>query len=152
MSALLDLQIACDNKDCPTEAQVQQCLDLVFAEQELDEQEITVRLVEKAESQQLNAEYRDKDKPTNVLSFPFEAPPGIPINLLGDLVICADVVSEEAAQQNKPILHHWFHMLVHGTLHLLGFDHIEDSEADQMETLEIAILAKLGIDDPYKDH
>lgn len=152
MTALVDLQVACESTDCPSQEQVQQCLDLVFKEQGLDEQEITVRLVEKQESQQLNAEFRGKDKPTNVLSFPFEAPPGIPINLLGDLVICADVVSEEAKQQNKQVLHHWYHMLVHGTLHLLGFDHIEDNDADQMETLEIAILAKLGIDDPYKDH
>lgn len=152
MSALLDLQIACENNACPSEEQIQRCLDTVFAAQQVSEQEITVRLVEKQESQQLNSAYRGKHKPTNVLSFPFESPPGITLNLLGDLVICADIVSEEAEQQNKSVVHHWYHMLVHGTLHLLGFDHIKDSDADQMESLEIAILAKLGIDDPYQDH
>ncbi len=126
------------------------CLDSVLEHQELGEQEITVRIVDKGESQRLNSEYRDKNKPTNVLSFPFEAPPGIELDLLGDLVICADIVSQEAQQQNKSALHHWYHMLVHGSLHLMGFDHIKDHEADQMEALEIAILAKIGVDDPYQ--
>lgn len=150
MSVLLDLQLACQNSDIPTHEQIQMCLDSVLEHQELGEQEITVRIVDKDESQRLNSEYRDKNKPTNVLSFPFEAPPGIELNLLGDLVICADIVSQEAQQQNKSALHHWYHMLVHGSLHLMGFDHIKDHEADQMEALEIAILAKIGVDDPYQ--
>jgi probable rRNA maturation factor len=92
------------------------------------------------------------DKPTNVLSFPFESPPEVKLDLLGDLVICAEVVEQEAQQQNKNLMHHWAHMIVHGTLHLLGYDHVEDSDAQQMEALEITILAKLAIDDPYQDN
>ena len=95
-----------------------------------------MRIVEEAESQELNGQYRGKDSPTNVLSFPFELPPGVPAEemnfLLGDLVICAAVVASEAAQQNKDLYHHWAHMLIHGALHLLGFDHIESVEAEQM--------------------
>lgn len=152
MSAILDLQIACENPHIPSAAQMQICLDMVLSAQNLTEQEITVRIVSCEESQQLNGQYRENNKPTNVLSFAFEAPAEIDINLLGDLVICADIVEQEATEQNKPILHHWLHMLVHGTLHLLGLDHIKDEEAKRMEGLEIAILAKLDIDDPYKDH
>lgn len=150
MSVLLDLQVACENPDIPCQEKIQRCLDSVLLHQDMGEQEITVRIVDKDESQQLNHEYRGKDKPTNVLSFPFESPPGIDMNLLGDLVICADIVSEEAQQQNKSALHHWYHMLVHGSLHLMGFDHLEDHDADHMEALEIAILAKIGVDDPYQ--
>ena len=84
-----------------------------------------------------------------MLSFPFEAPEGLQIPLLGDLVICADVVTEEAFQQNKTTDAHWAHMVVHGCLHLLGYDHIEDAEAEEMESLEICILNTMGIDDPY---
>ena len=157
MKALLDLQIACEAADLPNEEQLQRWLDMVLTRGVFDEhsdqqQEITVRIVERAESQQLNHQYRGKNSATNVLSFPFEAPPGLSLNLLGDLVICADVVAQEAKQQNKVLLHHWAHMLVHGTLHLLGFDHIEDDEAEQMESMEIVILSKLAIDDPYQDH
>jgi len=107
------------------------------------------------ESQSLNLEFRGKDKPTNVLSFPFEIPPEMAHiqeemgNLIGDLVICAPVVESEAKEQNKPLMHHWAHMVVHGCLHLLGYDHIKDAEADVMENLERQILAKLDITDPY---
>ncbi len=112
--------------------------------------EMSIRIVEKSESQQLNHEYRGKDKPTNVLSFPFENPPGLDLPLIGDLVICADVVKQEAAEQNKTLDAHWAHMVVHGCLHLLGYDHIEDDEAEVMETMEKRILLQLGFDDPYK--
>lgn len=152
MSALLDLQVACEHPDLPDQKSVQQWLDAVLADRKLEEQEVTVRFVTPMESQQLNREYRQKDKPTNVLSFPFDAPDGIELDLLGDLVICAEVVAEEAAQQQKPVEHHWAHMIVHGTLHLLGFDHIDDKDAEQMEALEVKILSQLGIDDPYQDH
>lgn len=112
--------------------------------------EICIRLVEPTESQQLNSDYRGKDAPTNVLSFPFEAPEGIPMELLGDLAICADIVAKEAHEQNKPVLNHWAHMVIHGTLHLIGFDHINDSDAEQMETLETTLLASINIPDPYQ--
>lgn len=114
--------------------------------------EITIRVVDETESQELNSAYRGKDKPTNVLSFPFEQPPGLNLPLLGDLVVCQSVVATEAEQQNKTLTAHWAHMLVHGTLHLLGYDHINDEEAEQMESLEVQILNSLGIDDPYIDH
>ena len=97
----------------------------------------------------LNHEYRGKDKPTNVLSFPFEAPPGIELDLLGDLIICRQVVEKEAEEQSKPLLAHWAHMVVHGSLHLLGYDHIEDDEAEEMESLETEIMQTMGFEDPY---
>jgi len=115
-----------------------------------DEYELTLRIVDKDEIQTLNKTYRHKDKPTNVLSFPFEAPAQVQLPLLGDLVICHDVVLEEAHQQQKTIAHHWAHMVIHGVLHLIGYDHMDDSEAQSMENLEIQILDKLGIADPYR--
>jgi probable rRNA maturation factor len=111
--------------------------------------EVTIRIVGVAESQALNSEYRGKDKPTNVLSFPFEAPAGITVPLAGDLVICAPVVEKEASEQHKEALAHWAHMVVHGMLHLQGYDHIQDSEAEVMEALEIRLLAQLGFSNPY---
>jgi len=100
--------------------------------------------------QELNRDYRGKDKPTNVLSFPFEAPAGITMPLAGDLVICAPVVEQEAADQNKTLESHWAHMVVHGMLHLQGHDHTDDKEAETMEALEIQLLAQLGFANPYQ--
>lgn len=114
--------------------------------------ELTVRMVAVEESQQLNFEYRGKDKPTNVLSFPFEVPEHVPLELVGDLVICAAVVQQEAEEQKKSQDMHWAHMVVHGCLHLLGFDHIKDDEAEIMENLERQIMAQLGYPDPYLDN
>lgn len=111
--------------------------------------ELTLRLVDEAESAALNAEYRHKQGPTNVLSFPFEAPPGAASRLLGDLVICAPVVMREAQAQHKDVQAHWAHMVVHGVLHLRGYDHLTDIEASTMEALETAILARLGYANPY---
>ncbi|MCC4264978.1 rRNA maturation RNase YbeY [Oceanimonas baumannii] len=151
MTLWLDLQIACDEAPgLPAEQDIETWLAAAL-EGERDETEVTVRLVDEAESQELNRDYRGKDKPTNVLSFPFEAPPGVELPLLGDLVICRQVVEREAAEQNKPLQAHWAHMVVHGCLHLLGFDHIKDDEADIMEAREIRILARLGMDNPYQD-
>ncbi|MCU7819580.1 MAG: rRNA maturation RNase YbeY [gamma proteobacterium symbiont of Lucinoma myriamae] len=119
------------------------------------EYELTIRIVDKDEIQSLNKTYRHKDKATNVLSFPYEdfpfdAPVEIQLPLLGDLVICHDIVVEEAQQQNKTVEAHWAHMVVHGVLHLKGYDHINDDEAQEMEALEIEILKKLTIADPYQ--
>ena len=151
MSVILDLQLACaDTANLPSEADFQRWLDaavLPFQE----EAEVTVRLVDEAESNQLNLTYRGKDKPTNVLSFPFECPPGVELPLLGDLIICRQVVEREASEQNKPLLAHWAHMVVHGSLHLLGYDHIDDEEAEEMEALEVEFMQALGYDNPYQD-
>lgn len=115
--------------------------------------DITLRLVDSDESQSLNRDYRGKDKPTNVLSFPYDMPEGLPADALdaqlGDIVICAQVVMREAADQHKAIDAHWAHMVVHGVLHLLGHDHIDDTDAAQMEALEIKILHGLGFANPY---
>ena len=122
------------------------------------------------EVQQLNKQYRDKDKPTNVLSFPMDLPEEVlhemsremnqvndqqgleqeAVSLLGDIVLCAPVIKQEAAQQSKTEEEHWAHMVVHGMLHLQGYDHIEDAEAEQMERLEVEILDRLGFADPYQ--
>lgn len=148
MSIILDLQLASSAADLPTAAQFQSWLEAAILPFQ-DEAEVTIRIVDEQESQQLNLQYRGKDKATNVLSFPFQCPPGIELPLLGDLVICAGVVSAEASEQNKPLAAHWAHMVVHGCLHLLGFDHINDADAEQMEVEEIQILQQLGIKNPY---
>jgi probable rRNA maturation factor len=148
MSIILDLQLASTASDLPSESQIQQWLDAAILPFQA-EAEVTVRIVDESESQQLNFDYREKDKPTNVLSFPFQCPPGIELPLLGDLVICAAVVAQEAKEQQKTLSAHWAHMVVHGSLHLLGFDHINDDDAAEMEAEEIQILAELGFADPY---
>ena len=114
-----------------------------------DAAELAIRLVDEAESQQLNQHYRDKDAPTNVLSFPADLPEGVELALLGDLVICAPIVAAEAADQGKTALAHWAHLTIHGTLHLLGFDHISSVDAKRMEGEERRVLADLGYRDPY---
>lgn len=149
MGVFVDMQVVYEAEGTPQESQFQHWVETALAGRASDDAELTIRIVSKQESQSLNHQYRGKDKPTNVLSFPFEVPEGLTLPLLGDLVICADVVSAEAAEQAKPLHAHWAHMVVHGCLHLLGYDHIDDAEAEEMESLEICILNTLGIDDPY---
>ncbi|MCQ1059477.1 rRNA maturation RNase YbeY [Photobacterium sp. DNB23_23_1] len=151
MAIYLDLQVATENTSgMPSEAQFQQWLDAAVTPFQADA-ELTIRLVDEEESQTLNHDYRGKDKPTNVLSFPFEAPPGVELELLGDLIICRQVVEKEAKEQDKPLNAHWAHMVVHGSLHLLGYDHIEDDEAEEMEGLETEIMQQMGYADPYAE-
>ncbi|MCC3717309.1 rRNA maturation RNase YbeY [Rouxiella badensis] len=146
---ILDLQIASESSEgLPAESDFQQWLEAVLPQFQ-EESEVTIRIVDEAESHELNMTYRGKDKPTNVLSFPFEAPPGMEMPLLGDLVICRQVVEQEAREQNKALNAHWAHMVVHGSLHLLGYDHIEEEEAEEMEAIEIEIMQSLGHPDPY---
>ncbi len=102
------------------------------------------------EMQQLNNQYRDKNKPTNVLSFPMQSPEEVDINLLGDIVLCVPVINNEAVQQSKPVNAHWAHMVVHGMLHLQGHDHVKSDEAENMERFEISILKQLGFTNPYQ--
>ncbi len=145
-------QVACEADMVPSRARVERWVAAVLAGHR-DEAEVVVRVVTAEEGRQLNSNYRGRDYATNVLSFPFEAPPGFDEDLpeLGDLVICAEVVADEAAEQGKPPEHHWAHMVVHGTLHLLGYDHMEEVEALEMEGTEQRILAGLGIPDPYRE-
>ncbi|MEO8779812.1 MAG: rRNA maturation RNase YbeY [Rhodanobacter sp.] len=111
--------------------------------------ELSIRIVDVDEGLALNRDYRGKDYATNVLSFPVELPAGVTAALIGDLAICASVVWREATEQGKPPRDHWAHLTIHGVLHLLGHDHIEDAEATAMESLETRILAGLGVADPY---
>ncbi|WP_426285243.1 rRNA maturation RNase YbeY [Luteibacter sp. E-22] len=111
--------------------------------------EVSIRIVDADEGRALNLQYRGRDYATNVLSFPADLPPGLNLPLIGDLVICAPVVAREAAEQGKRLADHWAHLTIHGTLHLLGYDHIEEAEAEAMEGLETRVLAGLGIADPY---
>ena len=134
----------------PTQAQFESWVRIAVG-QTMPAVELTIRLVEVSESQHLNHTYRGKDKPTNVLSFPFEAPAEIDLPLLGDLIICVDVVQKEAQEQDKSLEAHWAHMVIHGCLHLLGYDHIIDEEAEEMESLETQLLEHLGFTDPYKE-
>lgn len=166
MSIEIEVQYEIDRTGLPTEAQFQQWVNAALAGRQ-DEGELCIRIVDEEESHELNHQYRGKDKPTNVLSFPFEMPelpddlpeeilaamqaedPG---NILGDLVVCAAVVAQEAGEQKKALHDHWAHMIVHGSLHLLGYDHINDQDAEIMEQLERDILAQLAIADPYQEN
>lgn len=119
----------------------------------VSDREITVRFVEEDEGRLLNMQFRHKDNATNVLSFPADFPSGLPqteCSSLGDIVICGPIVEREAAEQNKRAVDHWCHMLVHGTLHLLGFDHQDDKAAREMERIETEALAACGIGNPYQ--
>ncbi|QEH17373.1 rRNA maturation RNase YbeY [Histophilus somni] len=148
-NVIIDLQIASeDTTNLPSVEQIQLWANAAIRA-ENSQPEMTVRIVDEEESHHLNLTYRGKDKPTNVLSFPFECPDEIELPLIGDLVICRQVVEREATEQEKPLMAHWAHMIVHGSLHLLGYDHIEDDEAEEMERLETEIMLSLGFTDPY---
>ncbi|CAJ0993009.1 rRNA maturation RNase YbeY [Pantoea sp. Nvir] len=148
-TVILDLQLACkQTRGLPDKAVFQRWLEAVVIPFH-SECEVTIRLVDEVESNDLNMTYRGQDKPTNVLSFPFEMPLSIDIPLLGDLIICRQLVEQEAAKQGKSTESHWAHMVVHGTLHLLGYEHIEDHKAKEMEAMETEIMLALGYPDPY---
>lgn len=146
----LEIQTIFESAGQPSEHQIQQWVDAALTGLDRDT-EIVIRIVDEQESAQLNEQYRHKHGPTNILSFPFEVPDiaEIELNLLGDLVICAPVLEKEAKEQNKSLADHWAHIIVHGVLHLLGYDHIDEAEADIMESKEIAILNTLNINNPY---
>jgi len=146
----LDLQIASEGQ-APSLEQLQQWCALALRQRSADS-ELTIRLVDEAEGRELNNTWRHKDYATNVLSFPADVPEGLlDIPLLGDLVICVPVVEREAVEQGKSLEAHWAHLVIHGCLHLLGYDHIDDDEAEEMESLEQNLLAELGHPDPYAD-
>ena len=146
----LDLQIACEFDNLPSEEQFALWADKALSKFR-DESELSIVISDEAQSQQLNNDYRGKNKPTNVLSFEFEAPPGIDLPLVGDLIICPAIVLAEAIEQEKSFHDHFAHMVIHGCLHLLGFDHIKSEDAFEMESIEKQLLAELNIADPYRD-
>ena len=113
--------------------------------------QVSIEIVDEQLSQELNKTYRNQNKPTNVLSFSLDLPEGVEEDLIGDLAICAPLVEAEAQSQGKPILHHWAHLTIHGVLHLLGYDHIEEEQAEEMEQLEMKLLKRLDIPNPYED-
>jgi probable rRNA maturation factor len=151
----VDVQFACEDAGVPDEDFIRSWVELAADRSGRLPQrnvEFAVRIVGAAEIQTLNQLYRNKDSATNVLSFPAGAIEGLPEDAaqqMGDIVVCASVVRDEAVRQSKPLEDHWAHMLIHGTLHLLDYDHGEDKDAEQMEHLERAILESRGIADPY---
>lgn len=146
----ITLQTATQIGNLPTRAQFRRWVAAALADRR-DAAEVSLRIVDEEEGASLNRTWRHKDYPTNVLSFPAHLPAELKSPLLGDLVICAPVVVREAAEQGKSPEAHWAHLVVHGTLHLLGYDHENDMDAAQMEALETAILAGLGYPDPYRE-
>lgn len=149
MTHEVDVQIACDEDDVPDTEQFRDWARAAVGKLREDS-ELTIRIVDEAEIERLNRTYRHKVGATNVLSFPFDAPAEVKIPLLGDIVICAPVVRREANEQSKSADAHWAHMVVHGTLHLLGFDHNQEREAQEMEEMETRILSDLGFENPYE--
>jgi len=147
MTIELDVQNATAFKPLPDDALFGRWVETAL--QGTSEAELTLRLVDRDESRKLNQRYRGKDQPTNVLSFPAELPPDLGIPLLGDIVLCAPLVGEESAAQNKSLSAHWAHLVIHGVLHLLGHDHQGEREAVEMEATEVELLASLGFANPY---
>ncbi len=145
---LIEIQSIYTSKGQPDQEQIQRWVDASLDGYHQDT-EIVVRIVDEQESAELNQQYRHKTGSTNILSFPVEIPEGIELNLLGDLVICAPVLEKEALEQNKVLTDHWAHIIIHGVLHLLGYDHIDETQAELMESKEITILNTLSIKNPY---
>jgi probable rRNA maturation factor len=146
----LEIQVATKSFDLPNSAQLQRWVDAVLTDQGKDI-EVVLRIVDESESAALNEQYRHKSGSTNILSFPSDLPDEVELDAdwLGDLVICAPVLAREAQEQGKRLHDHWAHIVIHGLLHLLGYDHIEPDEAEAMETLEINILHQLNLNNPY---
>src|SRR5579862_4310248 len=145
------IQHAADKTLAPSSALLRKWAKSTLRDQ-IEAAEITIRLVSIEEMTQLNESYRHKKGPTNVLSFPFSMPNNIEIDppILGDIVICSEVIHREAHEQGKTTDAHWAHMIVHGIFHLLGYDHVIDSEAEIMESLEIKCMQAMGFPNPYK--
>lgn len=146
----VDLQVATECDDLPSAQQLRTWIGVALSDR-MDRGEITVRIVGESESAALNQRYRNRLGPTNVLAFPFDTALPLALPLLGDIVICAPVVQREATEQGKQPQSHWAHMVVHGTLHLLGYDHQTPFQAQQMESLEQRLLAALGFPNPYAE-
>jgi len=151
MKAEIEIQHASNATEIPDEDAFRLWVKttLAFVNYDKPQAELTIRLVDEEEGKQLNQQWRQKPYPTNVSSFPFDAPPDIELFLLGDIVICVPVVIREAQEQKKSLSAHWAHLVIHAVLHLLGYDHIESQQAHIMESLEINILQQLNYPNPY---
>ncbi|AWI55733.1 rRNA maturation RNase YbeY [Sinorhizobium fredii] len=161
----LDIQISVEEGDWPSEDELRAlsarilgaAADFLAAEEKQpfpdEPPELSLVFTDDQSMREINAEWRNQDKPTNVLSFPaFPVTPGrMPGPMLGDIIVAYETLKREAAEMEKPVEEHLTHLLVHGFLHLFGYDHIEDDEAERMEGLETRILACLGLSDPYGD-
>ncbi|MFK0569757.1 rRNA maturation RNase YbeY [Endozoicomonas sp.] len=148
-SVHIDVMINSTSSQLPDQSELEKWTTAAVGELRPDA-EISLLIVDTEEGAELNRQWRNKEGPTNVLSFPSDLPAELELPLLGDLIICAPVVEREAIEQKKSLNSHWAHMMVHGTLHLLGYDHIDDQEAEEMESLETDILGQLGYPDPYQ--
>lgn len=146
----IEIQRICTTELQPSDEQLIQWSKMVLQDVH-HPVEMVIRIVDEIESAQLNQIYRHKEGATNILSFPIELPDEIDLNLIGDLVICAPVLQREAKSQNKPLINHWAHIVIHGILHLLGYDHIDEVDAHVMESKEISLLNLLMIPNPYED-
>ena len=144
----IELQYECEATNPPSEQDFQTWSEAALKDNKYTE--LVIRLVTAEESSELNNDYRGKDYPTNVLSFADEEIPGFPATSLGTLVICPEVMTKESSDMAIEIMDHWAHLVVHGTLHLQGYDHENDADAEEMESEEVKILAKLGINNPYE--
>ncbi len=146
----VEIQLASKSKFIPDQQQFQNWVDAVLTD-ESQHSEIVIRVIDEDEMIEFNQQYRHKSGPTNILSFPFEAPDSVESDLLGDLLVCAPVIETESKQQKKTLENHWAHIIVHGVLHLIGYDHINDMDAEEMEALEVMILKTITINNPYEE-
>ena len=142
----VEVQYGVDDQGIPNEQQFQAWAACIEASKDL---EVSIRIVDEQEMAELNFQYRKKSGPTNVLSFPADLPADVDVPFLGDVIICAPIVAQEATRQEKSLVSHWAHMSVHGILHLQGYDHINEADAAKMESLETSILNNLGFENPY---
>ncbi|MDH3693714.1 MAG: rRNA maturation RNase YbeY [Gammaproteobacteria bacterium] len=149
MSVDVVVQNVSATSDVPSNENISRWAQTALNDIEQEKSELTVRVVDENEIRELNRTYRGKDQATNVLSFPFTDPPQTATNILGDVVVCASVIKREAQEQNKAQDAHWAHMIVHGVLHLCGYDHEQQTQAEQMERMETTVLAQLGFPAPY---
>lgn len=148
MSSQISLEVKSDHLQHPSETDINHWVTAVLTGENRSG-EISICVVDETDMAELNQQYRNKPGPTNVLSFPAELPTNVPLALLGDIVLCSPLVEKEAQEQGKQLAAHWAHLVIHGTLHLLGYDHENDEDAEQMERREIEILADFDIANPY---
>jgi probable rRNA maturation factor len=148
MTIIVDIQMASASEEAPDPQSIERWVSAAIGNRRKST-ELSVRIVDNEEGQLLNQQFRGSSGATNVLSFPFENESPEPLSLIGDIVVCAPIVAKEAAEQNKALNAHWAHMIIHGVLHLLGYDHQNDTEANAMEALETEIMQGLGFPPPY---